>query len=902
MSIPGIRKLTNFLAIISLLSFISCSKEKDTLPARLYHSTTSYFNGYYNADYLFKETVNRLEAQYSFPEQGFIEVVYYGDEDEIKSFVSDFETITKKNDRVLFKHPNGNFVDNCRLLNGKSWFYRQSYDLALQNFDYVLDSFPDSDLSAETWFWIAQTQYQLENPEIARTILDEQIIYKDSIILTKDLQEELGLFLTRLAIDEKDYPKAAKTLEENIELVRNKKRQARSHFLLGQLYAENNNFAKSLEQFSLVGKYSDDYTLTFLSKIRIARLYVDFMEGEDGEKELVAYLNKLLKDEKNEEFQDRIYYEFAMLELKKENRDAAIEYLQQSIRVNVGNQRQKALSYYKIGQINYYDLQDYPTAQVYYDSAAAVINPDAPEYDEIKTLAETLKEYITHLTTIEYQDSMLWLAELPKAELDTIVNRLVAEEERKKKEALEAQLASMQQNNNNNDPFFNPMLQQQQQRNNRQRPGAAFYFDNPNAVTSGKIQFEQTWGKRNNEDNWRRSNRMKTFASTSPDAPGAAGSDPAAAEVDSSLLEKYGDKYQYYKDIPTTDEEKQIAQDKIEEAMYKLGQIYSQKLGEPDSAIKTFEGLLDRYEDTEFTLQTRYALYQLYSERKDRIANVHKSIILNEYPNTVYAYLIQGKDPNELKRNEEDFLFAYEGLFNAYFQEQYETSLGFSEFLLAQSQFNEDPAIDMARLQYIRGMSYGFIGDQDSLVSILTYVVNTYPDHEVTPKAQQTLNYIKNGIPVKAKEQTPTENATQTDDASPKTDPNNPKYKGFTAEVKPSDKIFVLMYVDKNKISKADANSKVSDFNKKYYAAKKLKVFTFLYKQSHLLPYISNFREVAEAQKYISDFKGDDLSKDILTSNDEKIFYISHTNFKVAYGQKRMTDYIEYYENILSKK
>ena len=323
-------------------------------------------------------------------------------------------------------------------------------------------------------------------PKSLAPILDEQIIYKDSIILTKDMQEELGLFLTKLALEEEDYPKAAKTLEENIEFIKGKKRKARSHFLLGQLYAENKNFAKSLEQFSLVGKYSDDYTLTFLSKIRIARLYVDFMEGEDGEKELISYLNKLLKDEKNEEFQDRIYYEFAMLELKKENRDAAIEYLQQSIRVNVGNQRQKALSYYKIGQINYYDLQDYPTAQVYYDSAATAINPEAPEYDEIKTLAETLKEYITHLNTIQYQDSMLWLADLPKAKLDSIVNALVAEEERKKKEALEAQLASMQ-SNRNNDPFFNPMLNQQQQRNNRQRPGATFYFDNPNAVTSGKI-------------------------------------------------------------------------------------------------------------------------------------------------------------------------------------------------------------------------------------------------------------------------------------------------------------------------------------------------------------------------------------------------------------------------------
>ena len=100
---------------------------------------------------------------------------------------------------------------------------------------------------------------------------------------------------------------------------------------------------------------------------------------------------------------------------------------------------------------------------------------------------------------------------------------------------------------------------------------------------------------------------MKTFAASGLENSANGGADAQAAEVDSALLEKYGEKYQYYKDIPVTDEDKEIALTKIEEAMYYLGQIYSQKLNEPDSAIKTFEALLDRFEETEFTLQTRYA-------------------------------------------------------------------------------------------------------------------------------------------------------------------------------------------------------------------------------------------------------------------------------------------------------
>ncbi|MEM6801011.1 MAG: tetratricopeptide repeat protein, partial [Bacteroidota bacterium] len=582
----------------------------------------------------------------------------------------------------------------------------------------------------------------------------------------------------------------------------------------------------------------------------------------------------------------------------------AIDYLQESIRANVNNQRQKALSYYKIGQIHFYDLQDYNTAQVYYDSAATSINKDAPEYQEITTLAKTLKDYITQLNTIQYQDSMLHLASLPKEEVDKIVDVLVKEEEKRKKEELARQLADKEANQSN-DPFFNPLLQNQQQQRNRnqnQGSGGTWYFDNPGSVSNGRIQFQQVWGNRQNADHWRRSNKTSVAiggVGTEGESGGPGGN---SATVDSTLLEKYGENYKYYVDIPDTEERKEESLTMIEEALYKLGQIYSQRLNEPDSAIKTFNTLLDRFEESEYALRTRYALFKLYSEKRDKLARVHRSIIINEYPKTIYAYLILGKDPNELKQTEEDFIYAYEGLFNAYADKQYETSLGFSEYLLAQSTFNDNPNIDLAKLHYIRGMSYGFTGEKDSLKNILTRVVNTYPEHEVTPIAQKTLNYINNGIPEDSKKPNEATGLSEEAATDPKRDPENPAYRGFTTEVKPTDKIFVLMYVRKEKISKADATKLIQDFNKKSFPQNKFKVFAFLYKQSHLLPYISTFKSIEEATNYVNTFRQDESSSKIISSSDEKVFYISHSNFKIAYGQKRMADYINYYEYIINKK
>ncbi len=882
--------------MLAALALSSCAREKDTVMARYYHATTSYFNGYYNAVYLFGETVSRLEEQYQYPTQGFLEVEYFGTENEIKTFDADFEKVIQKNDAVMFKHPHGGFLDDCRLLNGKAWFYRQNYTLAQRSLEYVISEFPTSKHVPEAWFWLAKTYYMLDNSEMTRSILNAQILQNDTVVIPEAMMDDLALFRTRLAIEAKDYKSATYVLSEGIELINNRQRRAKAHFLLGQLFAKLDNYPKSLEQFELVQKYSLDYSLTFLAKINIARLYVVYQEGRDEEQTVERYLTKLVKDENNEEYRDQIYYEFAQLELKKPDLPAAIDYLKYSVQTNVNNRRQKALSYLKIGQIYFYDYQDYSQSQAYYDSAAMSITKEAPEYEEITALAATLKDYITHLNTIQYQDSMLWLASLPSAERDTIIAQVAREEARLKQEALDRELAEMSRRTTT-DPMLNPLMADQMNRRARQdQNSSVWYFDNPSAVSSGRLTFQQTWGQRANEDDWRRSNKLSLGISV----PGDAGGLEEEAPIDSSLVEQFGDKVKYYKDIPLTDGRKDASLAMIEEALYKLGQIYFQKLNEPDSAIHTFETLLDRFQGSEYTLQARYALFRLYSDKKSPIAFIQKEIILNEFPQTVYAYLIQGLDPELLKQNEEDFVFAYDGLFSSYQAGEYETAIGFSSYLLGQSRFAEDPKIDFAKLYFIRGMAYGYLGYTDSLESILTHVVTQYPEANVTPRAQKTLAFLRQGATGSvATADKPASPAPE--QAATPTGSNEEKFQGFTDEIKSSDKIFILMYIDKEAVSKAEATSLLSDFNTASFPALRLKVFTFLYQQTHLLPYVSSFSTLEEAKTYIQAIMSGEVGAKLVTNTNGRLFYISHTNFKVAYGQKRMEDYLLYYDSVLQK-
>jgi len=881
---------------------------------RTYHNMTSLFNYYYNAEELYTLTVKELEREYEFDGLGFIDVIYYGNEENPK-YETEFADAIRKNDILIFKHPHSNFVDDCRFLNGKLRFYKHEYRLAMQNFDEVLNNFTEYDNIYEVYFWKAKAYYMMDNVELAKDVLAEHITENPAYTPKGRLQGDVAIFQAQLAIEEERYMDAIRFLEENMKRIKGFERRARAHFLLGQLYEKQEDYARSLVQFNKVKRHTNDYDFIFQSKIKIAQLYVDYQAGQDDDKKIYKYLKKLARDEKNEEFLDQIFYQSARLEYKKDSLESSLDYLRQSIAASVNNRRQKALSYYKAGDIYFYDYQHYPKASAYYDSAAQVVPEQAPEFNEITRVAKTMQKYIRAKETIAFQDSMLWLASLPEDRLNAVVDSVYeAEQQRIAKEQarMEVEAAANQQNGGNNDLYrLNQMNQFNQQRtpdgSNRNNQG--WYFDDPSTVISGKIEFERKWGKRPNEDHWRRSNKASGFGDDFNNDASLTD-----AEVDSSMAEQYGDKASYYQNIPKTEKDIAHANMLIEEALYTLGQIYSQNLNEPDSAIKTFEYLLDRYNYSEFTLRARYALYKIYSSRDNPLAEAQKSLILNEHPHSIYAYLIQGLDPEDFKEEEVEFKYAYEGLYKAYRERRFITSLGFSEFLL--NEYKDKPGLDQARMEYIRGMSYGYVGLTDSLQAILTMVSENYPNSDVKEPADETLKLLKagftggsekvsesSGFPEKEDivQAAPDANTDQADSTAIQPQEADPRFKGFTEEIKANDKLFVLMFIPEEKIAKNELRTKVSEYIDQNHSSDNLKAFVFDYHQTHLVPYINSFPDTETASAFIDAFKASDFGQTLLEGDKFPIFYCLQSNFRVAYANKRMEDYVAFYNEVLRK-
>ena len=113
--------------------------------------------------------------------------------------------------------------------------------------------------------------------------------------------------------------------------------KGRVNLILGQLYQEVYNYEKSKFHYSKVIAGKARYEMSFNARLKRAFLG----NGEKVKKEL----NKMLKDAKNAEYKDQIYYAMAEVEFNENDEREAIYFLHQSAFYSTTNTRQKGMAY-----------------------------------------------------------------------------------------------------------------------------------------------------------------------------------------------------------------------------------------------------------------------------------------------------------------------------------------------------------------------------------------------------------------------------------------------------------------------------------------------------------------------------------------------------------------------------
>lgn len=124
------------------LSCVTTKKRNETSKTgKFYHNTTAYYNGYWNANEIMKESMMTLRAANVDDYNNIIEVEDYVSVDNPKMVKPDMDKILEKVSTVAQLHLPSDWVDDCYVMMGKAQYVKQEYETAAETLEYFQEDF-----------------------------------------------------------------------------------------------------------------------------------------------------------------------------------------------------------------------------------------------------------------------------------------------------------------------------------------------------------------------------------------------------------------------------------------------------------------------------------------------------------------------------------------------------------------------------------------------------------------------------------------------------------------------------------------------------------------------------------------------------------------------------------------
>ena len=658
------------LLLPALLLLGSCSVERNNPLSKTYHNTAARYNGYFLAKEKIRAVEESLQQQTPYDYNQVLPIYPPIDSVTAKAMAADLEDIIKKASFPIQWHKNSKWIDDSYVLVGQAQFYQLNFAEAAKTFKYANTIGKDNDARHEALVWLMRTFMKLDLLDDAQAVSE----YLRKERLSRDNARALYLARAQYNTILGDTAAVIENLALTLPNFEEKDALKRTRFTLAQLYQLTGQNEEAYEQYSQVLRKNPPYDLGFFSRLYLGQV-AELSDAQDLER-MASYYRKMLKDDKNKEYRDKIYYEMAQFELRQQHNDKALEYLQQSLKTPGTLPNQKAYSYVAAGEIYFDKLSKYNLAEAYYDSAVQVYPQTALNYEAVRERRDVLADFAKQYNTIQTQDSLLRLARMGEAERTDFVKQLVQREEEQRQQELARQEIAQQR-------AREEQPRRSTSRNNQN--GAAFpdetadatgvwYFDNPAAMASARSEFVRRWGDRPLQDFWRIRTRSENNQQAQPAEAPVIAATPAAEEVQLSPEERAGAQVQaYLQNIPVTTADMQRAEKEVEEALFSLANIYAQKLNDPARAAQTYQELLQRFPRSEHAAETYYSLYLLYGRSGDAAQKqAYYNRIRQEFPNSTYARLVD--DPDFMSKNAADNLKAhalYDAAFTSYEEQDY---------------------------------------------------------------------------------------------------------------------------------------------------------------------------------------------------------------------------------------
>lgn len=938
------KSLFIFFGSISLTIILLAGCAKQTLATKPYHNLTGRYNAYYNANLRVEESFATLNSQHQDNYNKLLEMYPYAAATDANSVKQPLDEAITKCARNIELHKIGNWTDDSYHLMGQAEFLQQEYDRAANTFKYIVDKYhpenvakelaklkkkkkkkkgkgkkrkkrkkkkrkkkkkkskkkPNGDPDAEeeekpikyglkhrpvrykSMLWLAKTYIELGQYDDAGYYLRQ---LENDMKVPKKLRSEVQAVIAYSWIVQKEYAKAVEPLEIAIKGTKKKTVKNRYVYILGQIYQMQSNNQMAMENFHDVLRLRPSYEMEFNARLNMATNAASASGKKVVDPEIA--LKRMLRDSKNEEYKDQIYFALAKIKLKSGKRDEGILALQQSLNYSASN-AQRAEGALLLAEL-FYEKDDFVRSYAYYDSTVQVMDKNDERYATTEMYKRRLEGVATHVAVKEDKDSML----------------IVGSWERKKQENWAIKGMEMEEKNAQNGGGYNATIQapksngkgykdmegksmnakssdggRQPNRPTRktttgkitisdvEMQKSKFPLYNASLKKKGEREFEKRWNNRAWVDDWRRSDREEDVNTDEDDI--AVVEPKTQAEID-AYLKKRG--------VPKSDQETAAMKAKIGESMYKAAEHYREDLGRTDKALELVEELVRKYPENTYTVEGLFLAYNIYSEKNNiSKATYYKNEILKKYPDSNIAKVLS--DP-EFANSEK---LKYEKI-NKYYDDTYDMIKGgdaekaLGRVRAIPTEFGNNYEMK-ARFAILEAMCVGGMKGEQDYIKALRIIVTSFPDTKEEKQAKEMIAILsgKKGSRGGSK----INNKNTGEGANP-------------FKLNKKQKHFILIVFDNKKTKVNQYRAPLTEYNNKFHLNKKLSVSTILVDAS--IPTLivrGAYPNADEAMKYVVDARS---NPDFLKGAEGYTVYaISSENYGIAMTTQKFHLYSSFFE------
>jgi tetratricopeptide (TPR) repeat protein len=835
----------------------------------------------------------------------------------------ELDQIIAKAQFIISDKSYSNYIDDAYLLLGKAQFFKGNYFIATEYFDYIIKNFQQNNANyIEGLNWKARCLIQLHNLHAVTPVLDS--LSKGIEFVKSDTSEPMATF-AQTSIELGQIKEAIPYLEKAIKRTALNRNKLRWTFVLGQLYEKEKNYELARQNYTRVQKSNAGFELYFNANLNRIKMNSLLNGKKINKKQQLMYL---LRDDKNTEYIDQIYYHIGENYSNESDYKNAESNYQRSVNNSTKNQYQKGLSYLRIADLNFKYLNNYLKAKVYYDSTVNTLPKTYPGYDLILKKDRNLQYLTDRYTTIALQDTLQLIAKLPEEQRTTKLRSVF--QDTKALDQPGVAFDGMDQNT----PF--PSDAPLEKATNT----GTFYFSNTTAISKGNFDFKKRWGNRKREDNWRQSIRSNTqtntqnVASLNPAGLPVAPDDRVSSSPDHQDLIK-----EYTAQLPVTAERLAISNQKILDSYFEIATFYQQELNDIEEANRIYQIILDRFPDNKFLAAIEYSLYLNYKLPDPRKSDVYKNLILSRFPASVYSQSIL--DPSfSVKQTAADATAttAYNEVFNLYLKKDYLTVINKTDSF---SRTSPDNYL-AAQFDYLKAIAIGRTNPVASLIRSFLNITTRFPaDQLITPLVKNHLEYIDAHLAEFRKRKvalidfdpneprffaqitappqttpkpaaaTPTVKVNDkitlaavpdqvtTQAAPPAVQhpvPANPTPAGVAFSTAPSDTYYFVIDVADASLTLSSSRFGIGQFNRGNYPESNLKHQLTEFDDDQLI-FVGNFSNFGEAKTYADRITPQFRQIMKMSPRIYKSFIISKENFDKLRNRDLLNQYVEFYKN-----